>query len=279
MFARQKESGKLVCTTGPRLKDAEGVPDPSTVSDLAAEGEDGNGTPGQDGAVNGVASGGTTTGSVTPSAVKFPQTPFVAHLLGVDGGDASPSSARSSSPGPTSTLSLDRAALQQRIHQKLRMYNSASSSDDDDDSDSYPPYPHKGRVQSKSLQRPTPRHLTPTAITAPTRTLSPHQPHPDLTPTTDSAATSSAPTWPEVAALQSHYHDWPTQDARDWRKTKNFVIKLLAESGLLDHEITDPSEFVLHLISKIESNGFGLWSPKKGVCMGRALFPRASYFN
>ncbi|RKO83582.1 hypothetical protein BDK51DRAFT_11615, partial [Blyttiomyces helicus] len=84
--------------------------------------------------------------------------------------------------------------------------------------------------------------------------------------------------------LQSHYLDWPTEDVHDWRKTKNFMLKILEESGLLEEgdpedDIGNRGDFVLHLISKIESNGFGLWSPKKGVCMGRAIFPRASYFN
>ncbi|KAJ3078173.1 hypothetical protein HK102_004681, partial [Quaeritorhiza haematococci] len=37
-------------------------------------------------------------------------------------------------------------------------------------------------------------------------------------------------------------------------------------------------EYTLDLISKIESNGFGLWN-NRGVCFGRAIFPMASYFN
>ncbi|KAI8824429.1 uncharacterized protein EV422DRAFT_487271, partial [Fimicolochytrium jonesii] len=93
-------------------------------------------------------------------------------------------------------------------------------------------------------------------------------------------------TWAEVDNLQSHYSSWPLEDAKDWRKTKNLIVKLLEDCGLLENGDRvppiprgDPSDFVLHLVSKIESNGFGLWSPKTEQCMGRALFPNASYFN
>ncbi|KAI9095951.1 hypothetical protein DFS34DRAFT_560979, partial [Phlyctochytrium arcticum] len=94
--------------------------------------------------------------------------------------------------------------------------------------------------------------------------------------------------WADIAALESHYPAWPSEDTRDWKKTKNFVIRLCDDCGLLKPEDRvppgpsskgDATDFILNLISRIESNGFGLWSPKKEQCMGRAVFPRASYFN
>ena len=75
-------------------------------------------------------------------------------------------------------------------------------------------------------------------------------------------------------SLQSHYDDWSEEDKKDWNKMKNFLLPLLRESGLECGETE-----MLCWISKIESNGFGLWGLGKDVCMGRAIFPEASYFN
>lgn len=74
--------------------------------------------------------------------------------------------------------------------------------------------------------------------------------------------------------LQSHFDDWSGNDQKDWNKMKKFILPLLREADLE----SDPDEF-MHWVSKIESNGFGIWGPGKDVCMGRAVFPEASYFN
>lgn len=211
------------------------------------------------------------------------------------------SSVRSLSPTP-SISAFDKATLQQRIHQKLRMYNSgmASSDDSDDDLDAFQPFNGSsgtsGSLHPIASKPGQPVHR----VATPVRSISPRpasvRRESDVAGVDDSLLYSL--TWPEVDALQSHYANWPAEDTRDWRKIKNFMVKLLTECALLDAEdmppvdlpetvegdvkwgsIGDPSDFVLNLISKIESNGFGLWSPKKGVCMGRAIFPRASYFN
>ncbi|KAI9004724.1 hypothetical protein BC832DRAFT_521224, partial [Gaertneriomyces semiglobifer] len=94
------------------------------------------------------------------------------------------------------------------------------------------------------------------------------------------------PAWADVENLQSHYDDWASEDAKDWKKMKNFLVRLLEDCDLLEAEDRSPpgptgdtSPFVMHLISKIESNGFGLYSPRKEQCMGRAVFPMSSYFN
>jgi hypothetical protein len=41
---------------------------------------------------------------------------------------------------------------------------------------------------------------------------------------------------------------------------------------------SDP-DAIMHWVSKIESNGFGIWGPGKDICMGRIVFPTASFFN
>jgi hypothetical protein len=74
--------------------------------------------------------------------------------------------------------------------------------------------------------------------------------------------------------LQSHYNDWPQDDKQSWGKMKKFIIPLLHE---LDLE-SDP-DAIMHWVSKIESNGFGIWGPGKDICMGRMIFPTASFFN
>ncbi|KAJ3115346.1 hypothetical protein HK098_006997 [Nowakowskiella sp. JEL0407] len=112
---------------------------------------------------------------------------------------------------------------------------------------------------------------------------------------------SVTPTWSDFMQLESHYKDWPVTDVKDWRKTKLFLVKLLLGCGLFFESDLDgddktlPSivgvttttdaikmeklgEFCLDLVSKIESNAFGLWNAKGG-CMGRAIFPYAAYFN
>ncbi|KAJ3045956.1 hypothetical protein HDV00_006222 [Rhizophlyctis rosea] len=316
LFQRQKERGKLVCTTGAKLKDAAGVP----------EGAD-------EVAPDAAVSHGAATGTATPFAGETgPETgastsqDLAAHaprplpaghpLLTV----SAPSSIRSISPNTTTSPAYDKAMLQQQIHQKLRMYNSTTpgaSSDSEDEDFTSMADPHA----------PTKSHLSPFPSTTPTaRSLSPRLAEPSQQQEQHHESGNVPLSWAEVEALQSHFSDWPAEDTRDWRKTKNFVVKLMLECGLFDDEDAmkrdpvsgnavrsstgdesspppekrrpspqngkrggggggggrndfDPTEFVLHLISKIESNGFGLWSPKTVKCLGRAIFPRASYFN
>ena len=91
----------------------------------------------------------------------------------------------------------------------------------------------------------------------------------------DISGDTASSSWIQVDSLQSHFDDWPEDDIRSWRKTKQFIAQLLFESSLIDSDTTD---FLMHLISKVESNCFGVYSGK-GVCMGRAVYPTASYFN
>ncbi|KAJ3244826.1 hypothetical protein HDU78_010416 [Chytriomyces hyalinus] len=139
-----------------------------------------------------------------------------------------------------------------------------------------------------------------------------------------------------VTALESHYADWTDETKKEWRKAVSLLESLAMEAHLLDDTLIsdshgDTHELVLmHLISKIESNGFGIWARRKrrkarksdslpgqtqsltinelgankenpievagpdhvsddddgfqgvdetGVCVGRAVYPFASYFN
>jgi hypothetical protein len=75
-------------------------------------------------------------------------------------------------------------------------------------------------------------------------------------------------------SLQSHYDEWPLDDKQSWTKMKKFIIPMLHQ---LDLE-SDP-DAIMHWVSKIESNGFGIWGPGKDICMGRMIVPEASFFN
>ncbi|KAJ3347485.1 hypothetical protein HDU83_002085, partial [Entophlyctis luteolus] len=134
--------------------------------------------------------------------------------------------------------------------------------------------------------------------------------------------------WSQVALLQSHYSEWQQDVRNDWRKLTSLTASILPEPLTRDlvrdiREIDGPlvttvQEALMHLISKVESNGFGLWVAKRdkrpavstlpterndgigsevssnmsdndhddaqerdsrGACVGRALYPAASFFN
>ncbi|KAI8841957.1 hypothetical protein BJ741DRAFT_560545 [Chytriomyces cf. hyalinus JEL632] len=102
------------------------------------------------------------------------------------------------------------------------------------------------------------------------------------------------PRYRHVTALESHYADWTDETKKEWRKAVSLLESLAMEARLLDDTLIsdshgDTNELVLvHLISKIESNGFGIWAQRKrrkprkpdsGLCVGRAVYPFASYFN
>jgi hypothetical protein len=63
-------------------------------------------------------------------------------------------------------------------------------------------------------------------------------------------------TFDHVNALESHYHHWPESEKQEWKKVQQFMYSHLKEIGLL--EVNETEADVMHLVSKIESNGFGL---------------------
>ncbi|CAG8596094.1 10581_t:CDS:2 [Dentiscutata heterogama] len=79
--------------------------------------------------------------------------------------------------------------------------------------------------------------------------------------------------------LQSHYLNWPNDIKRDWLKHEKFLMNLFKSSKLLDEDAK--FEDLLHMVSKIENNGFGVYYKCKGknVLFGRAIYPYASFFN
>ena len=72
-------------------------------------------------------------------------------------------------------------------------------------------------------------------------------------------------TFEQVTALESHYNDWSEPVKQDWYRTQQFLEKQLV--GRYDNK-----EDVMHLISKIESNSFGIYlndNKNKGEPVGR----------
>ncbi|KAJ3095846.1 hypothetical protein HDU97_006467 [Phlyctochytrium planicorne] len=104
--------------------------------------------------------------------------------------------------------------------------------------------------------------------------------------------------WNTVVALQSHYLEWPLESSKEWKKLRLMTANCLKESKLSQclkgleeqsNESLDGLEAaIMHFVSRVESNGFGIWAvPKRGqgdsgnsrACVGRAIYPIASFFN
>ncbi|CDS13365.1 hypothetical protein LRAMOSA05543 [Lichtheimia ramosa] len=74
----------------------------------------------------------------------------------------------------------------------------------------------------------------------------------------------------QVDALESHYLDWDDSLKEDYRRVLTFLESQLPEQSSLD---------IMHLVSRIESNAFGVHVLNKKEPVGRALFPVVSLFN
>jgi hypothetical protein len=72
--------------------------------------------------------------------------------------------------------------------------------------------------------------------------------------------------------LESHYLDWPVNLKQDWMKHENFLLSLFESSNLVQENIK--FEEFLHMVSRIESNGFGMYYQSKGreILFGRGKF-------
>ncbi|KAK5668814.1 hypothetical protein BDV3_006448 [Batrachochytrium dendrobatidis] len=99
----------------------------------------------------------------------------------------------------------------------------------------------------------------------------------------DSFPLPAPPTFLDFLNLQSHYSSWQFETHNEWKKSMTFLFKLLTDSNIVpcqDIDIQTVRDCLFHIISRIESNCFGIWKPNgKEACMGRAVFPAASYFN
>lgn len=71
-----------------------------------------------------------------------------------------------------------------------------------------------------------------------------------------------------VNQLESHYDEWPLDIKKDWMRLHTFLLKQIHQlKWLLPHE-SDID--IMHLASKIESNGFGIYLEKKlDIVVGR----------
>lgn len=78
------------------------------------------------------------------------------------------------------------------------------------------------------------------------------------------------PRYSQVECLESHASKWDKGSKDDWKKP----IALISQ--WFPNVTTDE---VAHFISRIESNGFGIFSARKDTLIGRALYPLGSYFN
>ncbi|ORZ20312.1 hypothetical protein BCR42DRAFT_488846 [Absidia repens] len=81
-----------------------------------------------------------------------------------------------------------------------------------------------------------------------------------------------------VHHLESHYDDWSPEMKQEWNRIQCFLWKFLSPMDWLFPHETDVD--IMHLVSKIESNGFGIYLENRlDVVVGRALYPLASLFN
>ncbi|KAH6561267.1 hypothetical protein BASA50_000277 [Batrachochytrium salamandrivorans] len=93
------------------------------------------------------------------------------------------------------------------------------------------------------------------------------------------------PSFQDFMDLQSHFSSWTSDMTHEWRKSLAFLIKLLVECDVfpcndIPTHSAESQQLIMHMVSRIESNCFGIWkSHGKEACMGRAVFPAASYFN
>lgn len=78
-------------------------------------------------------------------------------------------------------------------------------------------------------------------------------------------------TFEHVLALESHYDDWPDDDRKEWRRLQQFLFTQLSSNGILEEHETEVD--IMHLVSRIESNCFGLYLEKKSKePVGRGVY-------
>lgn len=78
-----------------------------------------------------------------------------------------------------------------------------------------------------------------------------------------------------VLALESHYHRWTSEDRQAWKKLGTFVHAALTEAKLLKEG--DDMDFIMHLISRVESNGFGMYWSKPSKKRDQDPFGRGKH--
>eukprot|EP01119_Soliformovum_irregulare_P026074 TRINITY_DN9823_c0_g1_i1.p1 TRINITY_DN9823_c0_g1~~TRINITY_DN9823_c0_g1_i1.p1 ORF type:complete len:296 (-),score=70.38 TRINITY_DN9823_c0_g1_i1:17-904(-) len=77
----------------------------------------------------------------------------------------------------------------------------------------------------------------------------------------------------DMNLLISHKDTWSEDDVKDWRTMTKVLSKFLPDDKSNEEDL-------MHLISRIESNNFGLWcGSQNNTCYGRVIYPLASFFN
>ena len=76
--------------------------------------------------------------------------------------------------------------------------------------------------------------------------------------------------------LKSHYLNWPVSLKQHWMKHEKFLTSLFESSNLV--RVNMEFEELLHMVSRIESNGFGMFYQSKGreILFGRGIIKRIS---
>ncbi|KAL3894739.1 MAG: hypothetical protein SGCHY_005102 [Lobulomycetales sp.] len=100
-------------------------------------------------------------------------------------------------------------------------------------------------------------------------------------PTYTSRAVKDNTQWDTLKRLDSQYNLLDKQQKMEWQRIKSFVIPFALKTGLVD-DLRDEDarrDMIFDLLSKIESNCFGICAFTKQSVVGRALFPLASFFN
>ncbi|KAI9315078.1 hypothetical protein BX666DRAFT_353236 [Dichotomocladium elegans] len=73
-----------------------------------------------------------------------------------------------------------------------------------------------------------------------------------------------------VSRLESHYLDWDEDLKNQWRKVRQFLQVHLPDENPID---------IMHCVSRVESNGFGIHIGGRKEPVGRALYPIVSMLN
>lgn len=84
-----------------------------------------------------------------------------------------------------------------------------------------------------------------------------------------------------VLALESHYDHWTSDDRQGWKRLGTFLQAALTEAKLLNG--IDTYDTIMHMISRVESNGFGMYWMKANKKrdqdpFGRGMYKTCSYF-
>ncbi|OUM61059.1 hypothetical protein PIROE2DRAFT_13055 [Piromyces sp. E2] len=89
-------------------------------------------------------------------------------------------------------------------------------------------------------------------------------------------------TFKDLMNLQSHFEEWTDESKEIYECMENVIRDNICKNYIsnsvdinMDNEIAN---YLMNFASLVESNSFGIWN-SKGKCIGRIVYPFASYFN